>query len=64
MLVQTLKQENRHRDEQAQGKLAECQAQVANLRGIVAELRSEAAADMVSLSNSCLYREACVRQLP
>ncbi len=63
MHVQTLEQENQHGVEQAQGKVTECQAQVVNLRAIVAELRSEAAADMVSLSNPCLYREACVWQL-
>ena len=53
MLVQTLEHEHN-------GRLAECRAQVADLQGVVAELRAEAAADMVSLSNSCLYQEASV----
>jgi len=52
MLVQKLQLEHWHRDDQLHGKLAECQAQVVNLQGIVAELSSEAAADMVSLSNA------------
>jgi len=56
--VQTLDHEHWHNDGQLHSKLAECQAQVVNLQGIVAELSSEAAADMVSLSDSCLYQEA------
>ncbi len=55
MLVQTLEQEHC-------GELAECRAQLEDMQGNVAELRSEAPADVVSLSNSCLYQGAHVQQ--
>ncbi len=55
MLVQTLEQEHC-------GELAECRAQLEDMQGNVAELRSEAPADVVTLSNSCLYQGAHVQQ--